>query len=262
MQKRRALMNEEEITQIQAYKLLTMADDELILGHRNSEWCGHAPILEEDIAFANISLDEIGHAIIWYQLHADLVTEDPDTYPDQLVYFRDAPEFRCAQFVTFPKGDWAFTIVRQYLFDMLEAVRLEKLTKSTFTPLAEAASKILSEEIYHLRHTSAWMKRLGLGTEESSQRMQVALNKLWPFTRQLLNPVEGEEKLVDAGIFPDPHEVSVDWEEQIRIHLEESGLTIPDVKFRTLRRDQHSQYLIDIIGELQEVARLDPEAEW
>src|SRR5262249_24761260 len=140
--------------------LLALADDELILGHRDSEWCGHAPILEEDIAFANLALDEIGHARVWYGLLGDLLSKDPETYPDELVYRRDASEFRCAQFVELPKGDWAFSMLRQYLFDSIEAMRLEALTESSYQPLADAAAKMRPEEMYHLRHTSAWVRRL------------------------------------------------------------------------------------------------------
>jgi ring-1,2-phenylacetyl-CoA epoxidase subunit PaaC len=100
-----------------AAQLLVMADDELVLGHRDSEWCGHAPILEEDIAFANIALDEIGHAVTWYGLLADLKGQDRETYPNRLVYHRDMLDFRCVQMVEQPKGDWAFSMLRQYLFD-------------------------------------------------------------------------------------------------------------------------------------------------
>src|SRR3972149_8426617 len=101
--------------------LIALADDELILGHRDSEWTGHAPILEEDIAFANIALDEIGHARLWYELAADLIGEDKNTFPDKKVFFRPAQEFSCLQFVELPKGDWAFSMLRQYLFDAFEA---------------------------------------------------------------------------------------------------------------------------------------------
>ena len=146
-----------------AHKLLAMADDELVVGHRNSEWTGHAPILEEDIAFTNIALDEIGHAKIWYQLLADLVGENPETYPDKLVFHREATEYRNIQMVELPIGDWAFTIVRQYLLDAAEFVRLGELVQSQYQPMAEAAAKIRKEEIYHYRHTHAWLQRLGLG---------------------------------------------------------------------------------------------------
>ena len=245
-----------------ACKLLTLADDELILGHRQSEWCGHAPILEEDIAFANLALDELGHAILWYQLHARLVGENPDTYPDQLVYFREPFEFRCAQIVALPNGDWAFSILRQYLFDVLENVQLAHYVQSAYRPLADIAAKIRPEEIYHLRHTSAWVKRLGLGTEESNRRMQNALDDLWPYTGQLFHPNPGEDGLAEAGWVADPHTLYTAWQAQVIPFLEEANLTLPTAKMRTLNRELPSQHLVGILSELQQVARLDPQAQW
>src|SRR5215471_16608308 len=136
--------------------LLALADDELLLGHRDSEWTGHAPILEEDIAFANLAQDEIGHAALWYGLLRNLDGSDPD----RLIFFREPGAFRNAQLVELPKGDWAFSMLRQYLFDAAESVRLPLLAVSTHRPLAEAAAKIRPEELYHLRHTQAWIQRL------------------------------------------------------------------------------------------------------
>ncbi len=242
--------------------ILALADDELILGHRNSEWCGHAPILEEDIAFANLALDEIGHAMLWYQLHAHLVGADPETHPDQLAYFREPFEFRCAHLVALPKGDWAFTIVRQYLFDTLETTRLSHYAQSAFTPLAETAAKIRREEIYHLRHTSAWVKRLGLGTEESHRRMQTALDELWPYTGQLFDPLPGEDDLVRAGWLTASATLQTAWHAQVIPFLESANLRLPAAKMRTLARTLPSQHLVAILADLQQVARLDPQASW
>ncbi|NUM43856.1 MAG: phenylacetate-CoA oxygenase subunit PaaC [Anaerolineales bacterium] len=242
--------------------ILALADDELILGHRNSEWCGHAPILEEDIAFANLALDEIGHAMLWYQLHAHLVGADPETHPDQLAYFREPFEFRCAHLVALPKGDWAFTIVRQYLFDTLETTRLSHYAQSAFTPLAETAAKIRREEIYHLRHTSAWVTRLGLGTEESHRRMQTALDELWPYTGQLFDPLPGEDDLVRAGWLPASATLQTAWHAQVIPFLESANLRLPAAKMRTLARTLPSQHLVNILADLQQVARLDPQAAW
>jgi ring-1,2-phenylacetyl-CoA epoxidase subunit PaaC len=170
-------MKEDINTLLEEY-LLSIADDELILAHRNSEWCGHAPIIEEDIAFANIALDEMGHAMTWYKMIADLKGEDSNTYPDHLVFWRHRSDFRNIQMVELPKGDWAFSILRQYLFDLMENIRLKASSMSSYTPLSVAAHKIHQEEKYHLRHTSLWVKRLALGTEESHKRMQDALEEL------------------------------------------------------------------------------------
>jgi ring-1,2-phenylacetyl-CoA epoxidase subunit PaaC len=245
--------------------LLAMADDELVLGHRNSEWCGHAPILEEDIAFANIALDEIGHASIWYSLLAELVGEDIDRYPDQLVFFRDYLDFRNAQLVEMPRGDWAYSMLRQYLFDTLENKRLSMLLHSQYEPIAEAAAKIRSEEIYHHRHTSAWVKRLGLGTDESNRRLQEALDELWPLTRQFFDPADEDEPLVLANYVPAAQGIEQEWEQEVVPFLEGCDLSIP-VRNRQeearINRTQHSAHLRVLVTEMQSVARLDPEARW
>ena len=145
-----------------AARILELADDELILAHRNSEWCGHAPILEEDIAFANLALDELGHAMLWYRLYAELTDQDPETAPDRLVYFREPFEFRSAQFCALPKGDWAFSMLRQYLWDELEAVRLDAFVKADFGPLAETAA--LYSEVRWERAPIAFAVENGRGT--------------------------------------------------------------------------------------------------
>jgi ring-1,2-phenylacetyl-CoA epoxidase subunit PaaC len=242
-----------------ARKLLAMADDELILGHRNSEWTGHAPILEEDIAFANIAQDEIGHALLWYNIHQDLTGQSPD----QLVFFRDASGYRCTQFVEMPKGDWAFSMLRQYLFDTWEMLNLTRLQQSEYQPVADAAAKIRPEEIYHYRHTQAWMKRLGLGTDESNRRCQNALNGLWPLVQQLFVILPDEMQLVAAGYVPDPMEIAASWQEIVHPFLEDVGLKRPyDTTPPTTQRHDHSIHLNPLLAEMQEVARLEPAAEW
>jgi ring-1,2-phenylacetyl-CoA epoxidase subunit PaaC len=246
-----------------ALKLLAMADDELILGHRNSEWTGHGPILEEDIAFTNIALDELGHATVWYGLHAALVGEDKDTYPDRLVYFRPPEEFRCAPLMELPRGDWALSMLRQYLFDAAEAVQLGHLRISKYEPLAEAAAKVQREELYHLRHTSAWVRRLGLGTEESHRRMQAALDTLWPHAPGYFVPLPDEARLAAGGITPDPNTIREAWEAQVRAYLRDSGLTVPVVSAgNTFSRFKHTTDLAALLDDLQQVARMHPDARW
>lgn len=211
------------IQQVLTQKLVAMADDELILAHRNSEWIGHAPILEEDIALANIAQDELGHANLWYELHQTLTGDEPD----ELVFFREASQFRNVQMVELPRGDWAFTMLRQYLFDAYELLLLDQLRYGRYQPLAEAAMKMRNEEIYHLRHTSSWIKRLGLGTEESNQRTQAALDALWPYTQQLFVPLPGDSILVDEKIVPNLARLHGSWLERVRPFLTAANLTIP-----------------------------------
>jgi ring-1,2-phenylacetyl-CoA epoxidase subunit PaaC len=211
------------LTHALAELFLSLADDELILGHRNSEWAGHGPILEEDIAFANIALDEIGHAAIWYDLRCQLTGEETD----QLVFLREARHYRNIQMVELPKGDWAFSMLRQFLFDLAEQVRLEVFAESPYQPLATAAAKIRTEERYHYRHTSAWVKRLGLGTEESHRRMQTALDQLWPYTLQLFAPWPQQELLLAEGVLPHPEALQSTYESRLFPALEEAGLSVP-----------------------------------
>ncbi|MFO7663080.1 MAG: 1,2-phenylacetyl-CoA epoxidase subunit PaaC [Chloroflexota bacterium] len=243
-----------------AERLLAMADDELILAHRNSEWVGHGPILEEDIAFSNIALDEMGHASIWYGLRQQLTGDDPD----RLIFFRHAGAYRNVQMIELPKGDWAFSMLRQYLFDAAERVTLAHLVASSYQPVAEAAAKIKTEEIYHLRHTGMWLQRLGLGTDESHDRTQAALDTLWPYARQLFVPLPGDGLLVQDEIIPDAEMLQREWEDMVRPFLDECNFTVPDdaLPRRDIPRTEHTEHLMDLLAEMQAVARLDPAAEW
>jgi ring-1,2-phenylacetyl-CoA epoxidase subunit PaaC len=242
-----------------AQMLLGMADDELILAHRNSEWTGHAPILEEDIAFSNIAQDELGHALIWYGLLGDLNGQDAD----QLAFFREAAAYRNIQMVELPKGDWAFSMTRQYLFDALELTRTERLLATSYRPLAEAAAKIRPEELYHYRHSSGWLKRLALGTEESHRRTQQAVDLLWPYTTQFFEPESGAELLVEGGIIPSPATLREAWQEVVLPFLGEASLVIPpDGPAIDAPREAHTTHLVDLLADMQSVARLDREAKW
>jgi ring-1,2-phenylacetyl-CoA epoxidase subunit PaaC len=242
-----------------AAKLLALADDELILGHRHSEWAGHGPILEEDIAFANLALDEMGHATLWYEAYQELTGEEPN----KIVFFRDAAGFRNVQMVELPNGDWAFSMLRQYLFDTAEMVQLSRLVESSYEPIAAAAAKIRLEELYHLRHTSQWVKRLGLGTEESNGRMQRALNELWPYAQQLFVPLPDESLLIEAGMVRETAELYQQWLPTVRDHLTNAGLTIPHAdRPSTTSRTEHTSHLTALLAEMQMVARLDPQAKW
>jgi len=243
--------------------LLALADDEMILSHRDSEWTGHAPILEEDIAFANIALDEMGHAMLWYRLLAELQGEDPERYPDRLVFHRPPEAFRNVRLVEQPKGDWAFTIVRQFLFDAAEHVRLRALADGRQPSVAQTAAKILNEERYHLRHLRAWVTRLGLGTSESGRRMQAALDSLWTLAHQLFQPLPDEPILVDAGMWPASSRLGSEWQTEAAAFLRESGLKIPaPPPPDDPGRQVHSAYLAPLLAEMQSVARLEPHGDW
>ncbi len=240
--------------------LLALADDELILGHRDSEWTGHAPILEEDIAFANLAQDEIGHAILWYGLVRDLGGPEPDL----LVFFREPAEYRNAQLVELPNGDWALSMLRQYLFDAAEAQRLPLLATSTYAPLAAAAAKIRTEEIYHLRHTRAWIERLAQGTAESQRRVQAALDRLWPFAVQMFQPLTAETDLAAELLVPEPDVVQHGWQQAVVPFLGSIGLRVPEAAEPAVAsRADHSPHLADLLTDMQSVARLEgPNVYW
>jgi ring-1,2-phenylacetyl-CoA epoxidase subunit PaaC len=243
-------------------KILRLADDEFILGHRNSELAGHGPILEEDIAFANLAIDELGHGILWYRIVSSLREEDPETFPDKLVYLRGASDFRNAEVVALPHTDWAFSMLRQFLFDAYEAVHLQLLAASPFEPIAEAASKIKQEEIYHLHHTRTWTLRLGLGTEESHRRMQQALDALWSPFQRLFVPCAEEALLVDSDIIPDLRRIQVEWQEVVLPLLARCELKLPDDVPPATQPQAPSRHMESLIGELQEVSRIAPHAVW
>ena len=236
--------------------LIGLGDDELILAHRDSEWAGHAPILEEDIAFANIALDEMGHAAAWYRLAGELLNQSVETYPDELIFVRKPDEFRNIQMVELPNGDWAFSLMRQYLFDSLESVRLNVLAESKWEPLADTAAKIRPEELYHLRHTRSWVRRLGLGTEESNQRMQKALDELYPYALQSFTTPEDEE-------IPESDMLQSAWDAEIRPVLAESNLEPPEDEDSPVQsRELHTSHLFELVEEMQVVARADIGAQW
>lgn len=249
---------EPQVAQALIARLTAMGDDELLLGHRNSEWTGHGPMLEEDIALSNLAQDEIGHAVLWYGLRAELDGSDPD----DLAFRRDASGFLSCAFVELPRGDWAFTMLRQFLFDCYEAEALPRLERSGHRPLAAAAAKARREELFHLRHTGLWVKRLGLGTDESRRRSVAALSVLWDDFGGLLAPLPGDGLLVEAGVLPDWSSLAAAVVSRVRSALAAADLdpgsdpVVPPLA----RRETASEARTELLGTMQEVARADPEA--
>ncbi len=247
-----------EVKEALIHKLTALADDELILSHRNSEWVGHGPILEEDIALANLTQDELAHAQLYLQLRQALDGSDPD----RLVFFREAQAFRNAQLVELPRGDWAFTMLRHYLFDLYEALWLQGAKSSSYQPLAEVAQKIAKEERFHLQHSRLWVERLGLGAEESNRRTQAALDELWPYALQLFIPLPDEALLVAEGVVPELSEVKTGWLAHAARHLQASDLVIPEGGYTPRTREEHGEHLWTLLAEMQSVARWEPEGIW
>lgn len=233
-------------------RLSTLADDELLLAHRNGEWIGHAPILEEDIALANIAQDELGHATAWLNLRAELDGSDPD----QLAFRRGAAEFVNSALTELPRGDWAFTMLRQYLFDAWEVLWLDAAKGSIYTPLAQAAALALREERFHIEHTALWIERLALGTEESLHRLRAALDELWAYALGLFEPLPDEAAGVEASLLPDVAALRGRWLALVGAHLKRCGLEVPNRV--AVPRGQHTEHLAALLGELQGVARQHP----
>jgi ring-1,2-phenylacetyl-CoA epoxidase subunit PaaC len=242
--------------------LLRLADDRLVLGHRLSEWCGHGPILEEDIAMANIALDLIGQANLFLELAGSV--EGKGRSADALAYFREAVEFRNALIMELPRGDFAMTIARQFLVSVFEVLHLEKLQHSTHRDLAGIAAKAFKETRYHARHSADWMLKLGDGTAESHQRLQAAVDELWRFTGELFETDELERSLVRDGVAVDRAALREPWRKEIDRVLRAATLTMPDDGFmqRGGREGRHTEHLGHLLAEMQIVARSFPGAEW
>ncbi|MBC8087693.1 MAG: phenylacetate-CoA oxygenase subunit PaaC [Phycisphaerae bacterium] len=242
--------------------VVRQGDDRLVLGHRLSEWCGHGPILEEDIALANISLDLVGHAAALLKLAGEIEGKGRDE--DALAYFREAVDYRNVLLVELPKGDFAFTIVRQFLFDAYSVLMWDALRSCTHETLAAIAAKCLKEDKYHLRHSSEWVLRLGDGTEESHDRAQRALNDLWRFTGEMLSRDAIDDAVAAHGIVIDHDAISARWHTVVNDVLGRATLTVPTdgAHNRGGRQGRHTEHLGHMLAEMQIVARSHPGASW
>lgn len=243
--------------------LLRLADDRLVSGHRLSEWCGHAPALEEDIALANMGLDCIGQATALLRLAGQ--TEGAGRDEDALAYFRNEREFRNALLVELPRGDFGFTVLRQFLFSAFSHFLFDELQKSSNADLAGIAEKGKKESLYHVRHCSEWVVRLGDGTEESHTRMQTSLSDIWPYTSDLFFTDKAEEALITAGVIPSLGGIRAKWDALVAQVLTSATLQIPQTPFPVAsngRIGRHSEFLGHMLAEMQSVARAHPGARW
>jgi len=242
--------------------LLRLADDRLVLGHRLSEWCGHGPILEEDIALANVSLDLIGEATLLLKRAGEV--EGRGRNEDALAYFRDSADYRNALMVELPKGDFGFTIVRQLFFSLFSLLQMDGLTKSSDADLAGIAAKAVKESRYHVRHSAEWVVTLGDGTEESHARTQRAVDELWRYTGELFMADAIDREMSDAGLGVNPETLAERWNAEVGKTLERATLTIPKVGYmqRGGREGKHTEHLGHMLAEMQIVARSHPGASW
>ena len=253
--------------------LFHLADNAVVLGQRNAEWCGHGPVLEEDLALANVSLDHIGQARLLYQ-HAAAVIGGVAS-EDKLAYFREPHEFRNYTLLELPhRGplvgyaaadrDYATTIVRNFLYSALMVMVWDKLQSSSDETLAAIAAKSLKETSYHLHHARDWLIRLGDGTEESHARAQAAVNHLLPYTEEFWTSSEAERAAVAAGVGVDVPALRADWDTLVNETLAEATLARPDFHgyITEGKVGLHSEHLSYLLGEMQGLARAHPNATW
>lgn len=235
--------------------LLHLADTTLILSQRNSEWCGHGPILEQDIAITNISLDLLGQSRNFYQYAAKLI--GGDATEDYLAYLRKEREFKNLLLVEQPNGDWGQTILRQYLYSQFQYLLFEKLQQCNDEQLAAIAAKSIKETAYHVRWSSEWVIRLGDGTEESRNRMLKAIDELWRYTGEMFEPA-GFEMILDISLLKN------DWLQKITTVFGEATLPVPEKVFMQSggKEGKHTEHLGYILTELQYMQRAYPGATW
>lgn len=236
---------------------LHLADNALILGQRNSEWCGHGPILEQDIAITNISLDLIGQARSFYQYAAQLKADG--STEDSLAYLRTEREFKNCLLVEQPNGDWAQTMLRQFLFSNFQFHLYHYLLDSPDKTIAAIAEKSLKEVKYHLRWSSEWVIRLGDGTEESHSRMLTAIDEIWRYTGELFIPATYEQ---ESGI--DVASLKNDWHNKVKAVFEEATLMVPENIYMQTggKKGTHTEHLGYILSDLQYMQRAYPGSEW
>lgn len=242
--------------------LLRMGDNTLILGHRISEWCGHSPVLEEDIAMANVALDLVGQTQLWLGLAA--TAENQGKTADDLAYLRDAWDMRNLLLVERDNGDYAHTLMRQFLFDVWHDLQLEALTRSSDSRVAEIAAKARKEVSYHLERSSNLVVRLGDGSAESHSRMQAALDSLWPYVGEMFLGDENDAVLAQAGVAPAPQMLREPWMATVREVLAEATLTPPqgDYAHKGGKQGRHTEQLGHLLAQMQFLQRAYPGCQW
>jgi len=252
--------------EIEALKdlLYRIADDQLIMGHRNSEWTGLGPTLEEDIAFSSMAQDKIGHAQAMFQLLYQLGEIDPD----QNAFNRPGGEkdFKNCHLTEFPMEDYAFSLMRHFFFDHAELIRFTLLKECHFTPLSQIGKKISGEIKYHVLHANIWLEQLGNATEESIARMQTAINLTFPLALGIFEAGKDEETLASANLFKGEEFLKREWLKEVKLIIDKTKLTLPLVEEVDAslggRKGYHTEHLNPLLEEMTEVFAIDPSAEW
>jgi len=243
--------------------LLRLADDRLIHGHRLSEWTGHGPELEEDLALANVALDMIGHASSLYSYAAELEGKKDE---DHYAYFRDDIDFKNIAMVELPRGDFGFTIARQFLFSTYSYFLYRELIDTVKDEQYNGMLQKHFKEIkYHLRHSREWVLRLGDGTDESHRRIQDAFDEIWMYTGELFELDEADQAAIKHNFYTDVKKLKPEWKSLVDDTLEEAALEIPDDdqhKFSGSRHGRHTEHLGHLLAQMQFLRRSYPDAEW
>ena len=243
--------------------LYKIADDQLILGHRNSEWTGMGPLLEEDIAFSSMAQDKIGQSLALYTMLEQL----GEPAPDIVAFMREASLFHNCIFVELPNGEYDFSLMRHFLYDTALALRFEMLSRSSSQGLAELSVKIRGELKYHTLHANMWMTKLGCATEESIHRLQTSLEYALPFALGMFEESPYEKALAEDGIFEGEKVLLQHWMKKIQGTLAQTRLSLP-TEWQAIqpvsggRKGKHSPHLKPLLDEMSEVFRIDPSAEW
>ena len=242
--------------------LFKMADDALVLGHRNSEWTGLGPILEEDIAFSSMAQDKIGHAIALYTiLHEEL----GELSLDKLAYERSEQEFKCCHLAELPNGEYDLSLVRHFFFDHAELCRYKLLEQSSYPRLSALAKKIHGELKYHVMHADTWMTKLAKANEESRVRIMSSVKIVYPFALGIFETSKWESELIKRKIFAGEQSLQKEWLKNIQPVLDAAGIKLPNGKTKPAyggRKEVHTEHLKPLLDEMAEVYRLEPSAEW
>ncbi|MEN9523885.1 MAG: phenylacetate-CoA oxygenase subunit PaaC [Bacteroidota bacterium] len=241
--------------------ILKTADDCFVLGHRNSEWTGLGPFMEEDISFASMAQDKIGHAWMMYKM---LFTENADEEAEKIAFRRNEKDFTSCHLVEMPIGEYDFSLMRHFLFDHADQLRYETLMNSSFEPLAHFSKKFKGELKFHTMHADTFIIQLGNGNEESKARMQSALNECMPLAFGIFESYEGEEEIVAEKIFISEKELQQNWLAKILPIIEQAGLKMPDLSsiqpIYGGRKGYHSEHLQPLLNEMREVVNQMPDA--
>ncbi len=242
--------------------LYKIADDLLILGHRNSEWTGIGPLLEEDIAFSSMAQDKIGQSLAMFELLHQLGEAEPDT----VAFMRNSEQFHNCQFVELPIGEYEFSLIRHFLYDHSISLRFQQLSTSSYQPLAQVARKLVGELRYHVMHADMFIKKLGTATGESINRLQTALEQALPFALGIFEKSPQEAALISDLIFTGEENLYAQWRKEVTKVIEATELVLPEFDLTEAktggRIGQHTPHLQPLLDEMSEVLQLDPPADW